>query len=216
MIPGARLWIAAALMALTPAAHAAEQQAILGLALDQSAPDPADPGGLKAAFGEDVAANMTGLMMVEGSTPHYQIELKGERKLIIWFDDDQPDRPIYRITLLEPLDSEEDARRNFGTPDFKREGFGSSPLETLLAKFDPTLDTADRATAEMYSYAQAKRSTPPTPTELLSDPGGWTQILGNSFRGQLLAIYDEPEAAAVATELVDTGVAIAVLTRPPQ
>ena len=162
MIRAARTWIAAVLLALAPAvAHAAEPQTILGLTLDQSAPDPADPGGLKAAFGAEIAATIIGLMMVEQPTPQYQIELTGKRKLFIWFNDAEPDRPIYRITLMEPAHSGDMQKRRteFGPSDLPREGFADSNLKTLLVKFDPALDAADRA-AVARAYSRVPGAAP--------------------------------------------------------
>jgi hypothetical protein len=223
MIRAARTWIAAALFALIPAAASLEEPAaILSLQLGQSAADATNPAGLKTAFGDDLAKDMTGLILIEGLMPHYQIALTGDRTLVVWFNDSLPNRPIYRITLLEPFDADDveqtqQAQSDFGPADVTFDAPADSPLKTFLARFDPTLRPKDKDhVALVVARAQAEHQVPPTSRELLNEPNGWISILGSSFRGRIFAIYGEPGDAVIATELLDGGAAIAMLTRPLQ
>jgi hypothetical protein len=208
-----------ALSALAASAGAGEPQSILGLTLGSRAPDQSDAAGLKAAFGEEVASSMTGLLMTDQPESHYQIELRDDRRLSIWFDADTPGRPVYWISLVVnggPAEGYKAIEQELGSIDYKIAGPTGAPLSVALVQIDPTLPVERQAA--IRNHIDTIVATRPKPgsqddpfIELPTTVAGWTAILGNQFRGKVVCIYTiSHHIDGVQTELIDTEVAAKV------
>jgi hypothetical protein len=216
------LAIAAMIVALgAPAlAQTSADQEILGFRLGQSAPVLAEVHDVQSLFGPDIARDMTGLMMVEQPNPRYQIALKDGRQLTLWFDAAKQERPIYWIQLIQsydpppvPPDQYDRIVREFGNPDYKIDGRQGAPLAVLLIKIDPSLsDQRKLAIKQHVDAVIANRPDPSSPddpfTELTRNIGDRFRILGDAFRGRIVAIHAHANVIdGTGTELIDTAIA---------
>jgi hypothetical protein len=202
-------------LAQTPA-----EQEILGFRLGQSAPALGEVHDVQSLFGPDIARDMTGLMMVEQPNPRYQIALKDSRQLTLWFDAAKQERPIYWIQLSQsydpppvPPDQYDRIVRDLGNPDYEIDGRQGAPLGALLIKIDPSLsDQRKLAIKQHIDAVIANRPDPSSPDdpfiELSRDIGDRFEILGDAFRGKIVAIYTQANVIdGTGTELIDTAIA---------
>jgi hypothetical protein len=192
-------------------------QEILGFKLGQAAPEFTDVTNLPDVLGEDIARDMTGFMMVEQPNPRYQIALKDNRRLTLWFDASKKERPIYWIELTQgydpppvPADQYDRILGELGQPDYNIAGRQGAPLGALLIKIDPSLSPERTAATKQHVDAViANRPEPSSQDDLFIEPGttlqSWLEILGDSFRGKLVGIYTiSNRIDGTATVLIDT------------
>ena len=195
-------------------------QEILGFKLGQAAPEFTDVTNLPDVLGEDIARDMTGFMMVEQPNPRYQIALKDNRRLTLWFDASKKERPIYWIELTQgydpppvPADQYDRILGELGQPDYNIAGRQGAPLGALLIKIDPSLSPERTAATKQHVDAViANRPEPSSQDDLFIEPGttlqSWLEILGDSFRGKLVGIYTiSNRIDGTATVLIDTAAA---------
>jgi len=195
-------------------------QEILGFKLGQAAPEFTDVTNLPDVLGEDIARDMTGFMMVEQPNPRYQIALKDNRRLTLWFDASKKERPIYWIELTQgydpppvPADQYDRILGELGQPDYNIAGRQGAPLGALLIKTDPSLSPERTAATKQHVDAViANRPEPSSQDDLFIEPGttlqSWLEILGDSFRGKLVGIYTiSNRIDGTATVLIDTAAA---------
>jgi hypothetical protein len=195
-------------------------QEILGFKLGQAAPEFTDVTNLPDVLGEDIARDMTGFMMVEQPNPRYQIALKDNRRLTLWFDASKKERPIYWIELTQgydpppvPADQYDRILGELGQPDYNIAGRQGAPLGALLIKIDPSLSPERTAATKQHVDAViANRPEPSSQDDLFIEPGttlqSWLEILGDNFRGKLVGIYTiSNRIDGTATVLIDTAAA---------
>lgn len=195
-------------------------QEILGFKLGQAAPEFTDVTNLPDVLGEDIARDMTGFMMVEQPNPRYQIALKDNRRLTLWFDASKKERPIYWIELTQgydpppvPADQYDRILGELGQPDYNIAGRQGAPLGALLIKTDPSLSPERTAATKQHVDAViANRPEPSSQDDLFIEPGttlqSWLEILGDNFRGKLVGIYTiSNRIDGTATVLIDTAAA---------
>jgi len=195
-------------------------QEILGFKLGQAAPEFTDVTNLPDVLGEDIARDMTGFMMVEQPNPRYQIALKDNRRLTLWFDASKKERPIYWIELTQgydpppvPADQYDRILGELGQPDYNIAGRQGAPLGALLIKIDPSLSPERTAATKQHVDAViANRPEPSSQDDLFIEPGttlqSWLEILGDNFRGKLVGIYTISNSIdSTATVLIDTAAA---------
>jgi hypothetical protein len=195
-------------------------QEILGFKLGQAAPEFTDVTNLPDVLGEDIARDMTGFMMVEQPNPRYQIALKDNRRLTLWFDASKKERPIYWIELTQgydpppvPADQYDRILGELGQPDYTIAGRQGAPLGALLIKIDPSLSPERTAATKQHVDAViANRPEPSSQDDLFIEPGttlqSWLEILGDNFRGKLVGIYTiSNRIDGTATVLIDTAAA---------
>ena len=203
-------------------AQSPAHQEILGFELGQRAPALAEARSLQDFLGKEIARDMTSFMAVEQPNPRYQIELKENRRLTLWFDTSKEERPIYWIEMVQsydpppvPQDVYERLTRDLdGPPDFEIAGPTGAPLGVLLIRIDPTLPP-DQITAikQHINAVVAKRPKEPgAQDDPFIEPGGtlqsWLDILGDKFRGKLVGIYTvSSRIDGAVTVLIDTAVA---------
>jgi hypothetical protein len=192
----------------------------LGFKLGQAAPEFTDVTNLPDVLGEDIARDMTGFMMVEQPNPRYQIALKDNRRLTLWFDASKKERPIYWIELTQgydpppvPADQYDRILGELGQPDYNIAGRQGAPLGALLIKIDPSLSPERTAATKQHVDAViANRPEPSSQDDLFIEPGttlqSWLEILGDNFRGKLVGIYTiSNRIDGTATVLIDTAAA---------
>jgi hypothetical protein len=214
----------------TPAyAEGESDQQILGLTLGQSAPDPADMKGLMAAFSPAIAKDINSMLFADKPVPNYQIELTDSRRLRLWFDGAAKDRPIYWIELSQsydppPVPPDQYGRiiKDLGKPDYNIDGRQRAPLGALLIKLDPSLPDERKATIKQHIDAVIANRPDPSSSEdpfieLPDTIQNRLDILGDAFRGKIVAIYTiSNNIDGTGTELIDTGIARSVLLRSQQ
>jgi hypothetical protein len=175
-------------------------QEILGFKLGQPAPELTDVRDLPDVLGEDITRDMTGFMMVEQPNPRYQIALKDNRRLTLWFDASKKERPIYWIELVQsydpPLDAHDRIEQDLGgPPDFRISGPTGAPLGLLFIRIDPTLPPERSAAIKQHinDVIARRPKEQGSQEDPFIEPGGtlqsWLEILGDNFRGKLVSTY---------------------------
>lgn len=190
----------AALLLAPIAARAESRQQILGLALGDSAPAPAQ-ASVGFAAGDLSAMVIEGPTLVENPSPHYVLKLTRNRTLTIWFDAAKHSRPIYWIELNErydppaiPAPSYEAIREDTGRIDFKIPGTMGAPMGVLLIAIDPVLPE-ERALAARHHIETVVRARPegPADDDLFVEPGRGIEyrfkLLGDAFRGRITSVF---------------------------
>lgn len=198
------------------------QEEILGFALGQRAPELTNAHNLQDLLGQDIARDMTGLMVVEQPNPRYQIELKDSRRLTLWFDASKKERPIYWIELVQsydpppvPPDAYDRIDKDLGGPaDFEIGGPTGAPLGVLLIKIDPTLPPEQVTAIKQHinTVVANRPKEPGSQEDPFIEPGGtlqsWLEILGDTFRGKLVGVYAmSARIDGTLTVLIDTAAA---------
>jgi hypothetical protein len=207
-------------------AEAPKRQEILGFTLGQRAPEFTEVGNLQNLLGQEIARDMTGLMMVEQPNPRYQIALKNGRRLTLWFDASKEERPIYWIQLREsyeapiPIDEFDGMASELDRPDYRVEG--ATGVGLLLIKIDPSVSNDRKDRIKRYiDGVIATRVEPTVPDdpliELQDDFGNRLEILGDAFRGQIVAIQFRSNVIIRSdSELIDSSLAPDDLRKPLQ
>ena len=222
-IPAIVVALSTPALAETPAG-----QEILGFSLGQSAPALAEVRNPQDLLGPEIARDMTGLMVVEQPNPRYQIALKDNRRLTLWFDASKKERPIYWIELVQSYDPPLDAYARIehdlgGSPDFRISGPTGAPLGLLFIKIDPRLPPDRIATIKQHvNDVVAKRPKEQgSQHDPFIEPGGtlqsWLEILGDNFHGKLVSTYIVSlRISDTITVLIDTAAARRAQLAAPQ